>query len=100
MYKRQVLGRHLQLAGDVVLDQVGEELAAGVLHQKIEPDAGTDEDLFYLGELPQLAQEHHIVSVVGVQVGAGLWRQTGPVPAHTAVSYTHLDVYKRQVKPW
>ena len=80
-----VLGRHLQLAGDVVLDQVGEELAAGVLHQKIEPDAGPDEDLFYLGELPQLAQEHHIVSVVGVQVGAGLRRQTGPVPAHTVL---------------
>ena len=35
--------------------------------------------------LPQLAQEHHIVSVVGVQVGAGLRRQTGPVPAHTVL---------------
>ena len=77
-----VLRGHLQLSGDVVLDQVGEKFAAGVLHQEVETDARTDEHLFDPGDGPQLPQQHHIVGVIGVQVGTGLGGQTGPVFAH------------------
>ena len=49
-----VLRRHLELARDVVLDQVGKKLPAGVLHQIVKPDAGSDEHLFHLWDLPQL----------------------------------------------
>ena len=62
-----------------MLDQVGEELPAGVLHQVVEADAGADKDFLDLGQLPQLPQEHHIVGVVGVQVGTGLRGQAGPI---------------------
>ncbi len=76
---------HLQLAGDVVLDQIGEKFPAGVLHQVVKADAGADEHLLHLGDLPQLAQEHHIVGVVGVQVGAGFGGETGAVFAHAVL---------------
>ena len=65
-----------------MLDQVGEKFAAGVLHQEVETDARTDEHLFDPGDGPQLPQQHHIVGVIGVQVGTGLGGQTGPVFAH------------------
>ena len=80
-----VLRGHFQLAGDVVLDQIGEKLPAGVLHQIVKADARADKDLFHLGQLPQLPQEHHVVGVVGVQVGAGLRGQTGPVFTQTVL---------------
>ena len=74
-----VLRGHLQLARDVVLHQVGEELPAGVLHQVVKADTGADKDLFDPWDLPQAAQEPQIIHVVRVQVGAGLGGQTGPV---------------------
>ena len=53
---------------DVVLDQVGEKFPAGVLHQIVEADAGADEYLLYLGDGPELAQQQHVVGVVGYLV--------------------------------
>ena len=69
----------------MILHQVGEKLSAGVLHQKVEPDARADEDLFDAGQGPDLPQQHHIVGVVRVQVGAGLRGQTGAVFAHAVL---------------
>ena len=77
-----VLRGHLELARDVVLDQVGKKLPAGVFHQVVEPNARPDEHLLHLGNLPELAQEEHVVGVVGVQIGAGLRSQAGSVAAH------------------
>ena len=68
-----------------MLDQVGEKLSTGVLHEIVEADTRPDKHLFYFGNFPELAQEHHVVGVVGIQIGAGLWGQTGPVPAHAAL---------------
>ena len=65
-----------------MLDQVGKKLPAGVLHQVVKADARPDKHLFYAGDGPQLAQQHHIIGVVGVQVGAGLGGQAGPVFTH------------------
>ena len=52
-----VLRGDLELAADVVLDQVGEELAVFVLHQIVEADARTDEDLLDAGDGPELAEQ-------------------------------------------
>ena len=52
-----VLRGHLQLAGDVVLDQVGEELTAGVLHEIVEADAGADKNFFHPRDGAQLAKQ-------------------------------------------
>ena len=36
----------------------------------------------------------------GLQTGDGRPSAVHPTPGHAPVSYTHLDVYKRQVLPW
>ena len=77
-----VLRGHLELAGHVIFHQLGEELPVPVLHQVVEPDAGADEHLFDAGDGPDLPQQLEVVGLVGVQVGAGLGGQAGPVPAH------------------
>ena len=52
-----VLRGDLELSADVVLDQVGEELAVFVLHQIVEADAGTDENFLDAGDGPELAEQ-------------------------------------------
>ena len=66
-----------------MLDQIGKELSAGVLHQVVKPDTGPNEHLFHLGNVPQFPQEYHIIGVVGIQIGTGLWGKTGTVFAQT-----------------
>ena len=78
-----VLRGHLELAGDMILHQLGKELAALVLEHIVEADAGADEHLLHPRHLPDLAQEHQIVGVVGVQIGTRRGGQAGPAPAHS-----------------
>ena len=68
-----------------MLNEVGEKLSAGVLHQVVKPDARANKHFLYLGNLTKLAQQHHVVGVVGVQVRAGLGGQTGPVFTHAVL---------------
>lgn len=44
-----VLRGHLELAGDMILHQLGKELAALVLEHIVEADAGADEHLLHPG---------------------------------------------------
>ena len=80
-----VLGCYLELARNMMLNKVGEELAAGVLEQEVEPDARANEYLLYAGDLTQLAQHQHIIGVVGIKVGAGAGRKAGAVAAEAAL---------------
>ena len=66
-----MLRRHLQLPGDVVLHQFLEEGVLFVCQQIVEADAAADKDLLHPGDFPQLAQQGHVVRVVGVQILAG-----------------------------
>ena len=77
-----MLRGNLQLAGDVVLHQLGKERLIFVLQHIIVADAAADEDLFHPGDIPQLAQQGQIVGVVRVNVGAGGGGQTALLGAH------------------
>ena len=66
-----VLRGHLELAGDVVLDQLLEEGVLLVRQQVVKADAAADEYLFYPGDLPQLAKQRHIIRMVGLHVLTG-----------------------------
>ena len=66
-----MLRRHLQLPGDVVLHQFLEEGVLFVCQQIVEADAAADEDLLHPGDFPQLPQQSHIVAVVGIHILAG-----------------------------
>ena len=61
-----VLRRHPELAGDMVLHQLGEEGAAPILQQIVIADAAADKDLFHAGQRPQPAEQPEIIAVVGV----------------------------------
>ena len=52
-----MLRSHLQLAADMVLAQLLQELTALVRQQVVEADAGTDEHLLYPWQGPEAAQE-------------------------------------------
>ena len=80
-----VLRRHLQLAGDVVLHQLLEEVLVLVLQHIVVADAGADEHLLDLGQLPHFLQQLRVLGVIGVQIGAGLRRKAAAVLAHTAL---------------
>ena len=80
-----VLRRHLQLAGDVVLHQLLEEVLVLVLQHIVVADAGADEHLLDLGDLPHFLQQLRVLGVIGVQIGAGLRRKAAAVLAHTAL---------------
>ena len=66
-----MLRGYLQLSGNVVLYQLPEEGVLFICQQIVKADAAADEDLLDPGYLPQLAQQVHIVAVVGVHILAG-----------------------------
>ena len=66
-----VLGRYLELPGDVVGDQLLEKAVVRVGHQVVKPDARADEDLLDPGDGPDLAQHVQILAVIGLQGGTG-----------------------------
>ena len=80
-----VLRGYLQLAADVVLHQVGEELPLGVFEQVVKPDPRADEHLLHPGDGPELPQQGQVVAVVGVQVGAGGGGQAVPLLAQAVL---------------
>lgn len=59
-----VLGRHLELAADVMGHQLPEKAFVRVGHQIIVPDPRPDEDLFYPGQGPQTAEQVKVIAVV------------------------------------
>ena len=73
----------LQLPGDVVLHQLPEEGVLGVGQKIVKANAAANEDLLDPGNFPELAQQRHIVAVVGVHILAG-----GGVEALTAAAGT------------
>ena len=79
-----VLGRDLELAGDVVFHKLGEEIVVFILEHVVIADARAHEDLFYARYLPQLAQQGEIVRVIGIEIRAGRRRKASPVGAHAA----------------
>ena len=69
---RHVLRRGLQPAADVVAAQLFQHSPVVLVRQQvIEAHAGTDEDLFHSGQLPQPPQQLHIFAVVGLHIRAG-----------------------------
>ena len=46
-----MLRRYFQLTGNMVLNQIGKEFAAGIFHQVIEANTGTDKNLLDAGDL-------------------------------------------------
>ena len=78
-----MLGRHAQLAGYVVLDQLAQKRAVGigVGHDVVEADARAHEHLLHAGQLPQLAQKTRVVAMIGLHRRAGLRAQTAAVCA-------------------
>ena len=76
-----MLRSHLQLAGDVVLDQLLEKGIAGIGQQIVEADAAADKDLLDAGQLPELPQQAQIVAVVGPQILTGRREEALPVLA-------------------
>ena len=52
-----MLGRDLELAGDVVAHELLEKRVGGIGQQVIEADAAADEDLFDVRQLAELAQQ-------------------------------------------
>ena len=76
-----MLGRHPELAADMILAELPQEGPVPVRQQVIEAKAGAHKDLFDAGQTAQLFQERKIVPVVDLQVGAGLREKTAPVLA-------------------
>ena len=70
-----VLRRDLELTGDVMPDQLGQELLRLVGQHVVEPHAAAHEYLLHAGQRAHLAQEFDIVLVIRVQVFAGLREQ-------------------------
>ena len=66
-----VLRGDLQLPGDVVLHQLPEEGVLGVGQKIVKANAAANEDLLDPGNFPELAQQRHIIAVVGVHILAG-----------------------------
>ena len=50
-----------------------------VMDQIIEPDPGTDKDLFYIRQRAQLLKQRQVIPVIHPKVFAGLRKQTLPV---------------------
>lgn len=73
-----MLRRHLQLAADMMENQLPEKSIILIRQQIVEPDAGTDEDLLDAGQTAQAAQKLQIILVIGFQVGAGPGEQARP----------------------
>ena len=65
-----VLGRDLELAGDVVAHELAEERVVIVAEHVVIADAAAHEHLLHAGDLAQLAQQGEVVRVVGVDVRA------------------------------
>ena len=80
-----MLGRDLELAGDVVFDKLGEEIVVFILKHVVVSYAAAHKDLFHARYLPQLAQQRQIVGVIRVKVRAGRGRKAAPVGAHAAL---------------
>ena len=76
-----VLGGHLQLTGHMVLHQLAQKGSRLVRLDVVKADARADEHLLHPRQGPDLAQQRQIVALVGVQIGACLRGQTGPVLA-------------------
>ena len=77
-----VLRRHLQLAGDMVLHQLPQEGAVLVAEQVVEADAAADEHLLHPRQAAELAQQLQVIPVVHRQVFAGGGEQALAVGAH------------------
>ena len=80
-----VLRRHLQLAADVIVHQLLEEVLVLVLQHIVIPHAAADEHLLDAGDPPHPLQKLCILAVVGVQILAGLRRQAGLALAHAVL---------------
>ena len=78
-----MLGSNLELAADVIFDQLLHEGRVGVCDGIVVADAGADKDLFDPLDAAQLAQQLDIFGVVDVHVGTGLGSQTFAVLAKT-----------------
>ncbi len=79
-----VLGRDLELAGDVIFDKLGEEIVVFILEHVVVAYTAAHENLFYARYLPQPAQQGEIVRVIRVEIRAGRRRKTSSVGAHAA----------------
>ena len=80
-----VLGRDLELTGDVIAHELAEERVVVVAEHIVVADAAAHEHLLHAGDLAQLAQQGEIVRVVGVDVRARRRRKAQPVRAHAAL---------------
>ena len=80
-----VLGRDLELAGDVVAHEFAEERVVIVAEHVVIADAAAYEHLLHAGDLAQLAQQGEVVRVVGVNIRARRRREAQPVRAHAAL---------------
>ena len=83
--RRDVLGRDLQLAADMMAHQLIEECGAFVGQQIVKAYAGAYEHLLYARQRAQLAQERYVVAVVGHEVAAGRGEETLAVLARAAL---------------
>ena len=76
-----MLGRHPQLAADMVLTELPQKGPVPVRQQIVEAEARPHKDLFDAGKTAQLFEQGQIIPVVHLQVGAGLREQAAPVLA-------------------
>ena len=71
-----MLRGYFQLTGNVVADQLLKKHIAFIGQHIVKADTGADEDLFHIGQVPQLPQKLQIIPVVGNEIFAGLGEQT------------------------
>ena len=83
--RHAVLGRDLELAGDVVFDELGQKGTSLVLEQIVIPDARADEDLLHAGDRAKTTQQLDIFRVVGIEIFAGVGGEAVFVAAHAAL---------------
>ena len=72
-----------QLTADVVLAEFPQKSPVAVRKQVIKAEAGADKNLFYAGQGAELFEQGQVISVVDLQIGAGLREKTASVPAGT-----------------
>ena len=80
-----MLGCDLELAGDVILDELGQKRTALVLKEIVVADARADEDLLHAGDRAKTTQQLDIFRVVGIEIFAGVGGKAVLVAAHAAL---------------
>ena len=80
-----MLGRHLELPADVVLDQLSKEGRIGIVGHIIKAHAAAHEDLFDTGKRAQRTQDVQILRMVHLEIGAGFVAYATLVFTHAAL---------------